>query len=91
MYSDAALAMNLKRWKEDIKAKKTDEDIIKYKREPAYGTAIDIQLLADVNVRRDAGLSVDHTILRELLLVRLGKENKLNLLRGKGIIFLIIN
>jgi hypothetical protein len=85
IYSDAALRMNLKRWKKDLAANKTDGAVINSnRREPVYGIVIDLELLADVQATMLQGLPLDSVSLRRLLVERLRKAQKLTLLREHG-------
>ena len=84
IYSKPALRLNIKRWKADLLANKSDASILDHKREPAYGIEIDLQVYQDLQVRMLQGLPIDATVARQCLLNRLAIAGKMSLLKGHG-------
>ena len=77
----ASKERSVRRWHEDVTKSKTP---IYAHRMPEYGEQIDNELYTEAMDRVFLGLTVDATILRELLLVLLNKYDKINLVRNNG-------
>jgi len=79
---ESTYKMRLRRWKKDyINEKMSGKEKGHYVPLPAYGEEIDNSLAHECRQRLLQGLAVDSRLLRELLLVHLEKEGKLDLLR----------
>lgn len=77
----ASHGRSIRRWHKDVERNKTP----RYNhRVPEYGEQIDHALYTEAMDRILLGLTVDPTILREMLLVLLNKHNKMSMVRNNG-------
>ena len=77
-YSASQRSGYLYRWRKDLESGRSE--VKPTTRAPSYGSSIDDRLLTAVQIRQKKGISVDYTLLRELLIPELIKENKTSLL-----------